>query len=375
MRVLFTTNPLPGHFFPLVPLAWAFRSLGHEVLVATSGSFVPSVLSAGLSAVPCGPPADFVDLVPDEAVNGTLEERREVHGQAFSDIAARNLAGIESLVDSWRPDLMVVERAEFAGPVAAAARGVPCVEVHWGVPALTEYRSAADGALTRELAQRGLDAVPEPDWVLNPWPPGLRLGHAEGHDSIRHVPYDTPAAVPCWVAGPRTRIRICLTFGTVLPRMAADDLPALVLPLLRRLARLDVELVVAVDDRTAAAWSPLPDAVLHAGPVPLSQVLTACDYLVHHGGNGTSLTALAAGIPQLVLPQFDDQLENGAAVAKAGAGLRLLPEELGPEAVAAATEELVETPRYAAGAAAVAADIAAQPSPVDVARRLADAVG
>src|SRR5947207_431047 len=36
MRILFSTVALPGHFYPLVPLAWACRSLGHDVLVAPS---------------------------------------------------------------------------------------------------------------------------------------------------------------------------------------------------------------------------------------------------------------------------------------------------------------------------------------------------
>ena len=43
MRILFTTAPLSGHYFPLVPLAWACRSIGHEVLVATSGHYVGTV--------------------------------------------------------------------------------------------------------------------------------------------------------------------------------------------------------------------------------------------------------------------------------------------------------------------------------------------
>ena len=32
MRVLFTSVALCGHFYPLVPLAWTFRALGHDVL-------------------------------------------------------------------------------------------------------------------------------------------------------------------------------------------------------------------------------------------------------------------------------------------------------------------------------------------------------
>ena len=35
MRVLITSAPMHGHLFPLVPLAWALRAAGHEVLVAS----------------------------------------------------------------------------------------------------------------------------------------------------------------------------------------------------------------------------------------------------------------------------------------------------------------------------------------------------
>ena len=36
MRALFLAAPGIGHAFPMVPLAWALRSAGHEVAVATA---------------------------------------------------------------------------------------------------------------------------------------------------------------------------------------------------------------------------------------------------------------------------------------------------------------------------------------------------
>jgi UDP:flavonoid glycosyltransferase YjiC (YdhE family) len=364
MRALFTTVGLSGHFFPLVPLAWACRAAGHEVLVATAEHFVPTVVRTGLPTVPCGPPADFVALGAAEAVSDGLSRRRHAHGQVFGRIAASGLAGTAELVDSWQPDIVVSERAEFAGPVAAAARGVLRAELRWGVAELTEYRSAAAAVL---------GGLPEPDLVLDPWPPSLRLAHARGHRSLRHVSYNGDARVPDWTVGPRSRPRVCLTLGTVVPRLGAAGLPNLVVETLDRLAGLGFELVVAVADDIAATWPPLPAAVRHAGHVPLAPAMAACDALIHHGGQGTSLTALEAGRPQLVLPQFDDQLDNADAVVRAGAGLRLST-DLTPAKVADACAVLLATPAHRTAARAVAAEIHEQPSPAQVVADLEDLV-
>lgn len=379
MRILFTSVALSGHFYPMVPLAWACRALGHHVLVASSENFVPTVLRAGLPVVPCGPEAGLADLAAAGVVGPPggvpavgVEEQRSAHGRAFARIARRNLAGIESIVDSWRPDLVVSERAESAAPVVAAARGVPHVEHHWGIPPLVEYRQAATAGLADELAALGLTDLPAPAAVLNPWPPSLRLDYAAAHRNIRYVPYNGDARVPEWTLGDRDRPRVCLTLGTVLPGLGVAEV---LFPVLAELARLGVELVVAVDDAVAAGWPPLPDAVRHAGRMPMSQVLRACDITVNHGGQGTVLSALEAGCPQLALPHFDDQFDNADAAAKAGAGLRLLPEEIGPQAIVNGCVELLDRAEFGRSAAALAAEIAAQPSTFDTVELLEELAG
>ncbi|WP_158883394.1 glycosyltransferase [Amycolatopsis anabasis] len=366
MRILFTTAALSGHFFPLVPLAWACRTLGHDILIATTADFVPTALRSGLAVTACGPRADFTGFADNRSVTHSPAEQRYAHGRVFGRIAARNLADLTCLVDGWRPDLVVSERAEFAGPIVAAARELPGVELQWGVAELEEYRLGAGAELDPDLTRLGLDRLPDPVQVLNPWPPSLRLSHTVGHQSMRFVPYNGDARVPEWALGPRERPRICLTLGTLLPRLGVEGLPEVVLPILDSLARLDVELVVAVDDEVAEAWPPLPRAVRQAGRMPLSEVLTACDLAIHHGGQGTALTALEAGRPQLVLPQFDDQLDNADAVVKAGAGLRLASHEMNPPTVARCCRELLHASTFGDAAANIADEIAAQPSPAEI---------
>lgn len=357
MRVLFTTIGLPGHYFPLVPLAWACRAAGHEVLVATQADFVATAVRAGLPVVASGPGGGGLDATM--AADGAL-------GRLFGRTARKALPGLESIVDTWRPSLVVSERAEFAGRVAAAAVGIPHVELHWGVPPLPGYRSAA-------LAELGLARLPAPSAVLDPWPPSLWLPHAKHHVGMRNVSYNGDTVVPDWVWRPRDRPRVCLTLGTVLPRLG-DRSAETVLPMLRQLAGLGVELVVAVDDAVAAGWPALPAEVAHVGRMPLAPVLAACDAVVHHGGNGTVLTALEVGCPQLTMPELDDQFDNAAAVARSGAGLRLLPDEVTPHAIARHCAELLASPRFGVAAGRVAAEIAAQPAPTTIAAGLGELV-
>jgi UDP:flavonoid glycosyltransferase YjiC (YdhE family) len=350
VRLLFTTAPMRGHLYPLVPLAWAARAAGHEVLVATTEQFVAVVAQSGLPGVACGQTPDFVELVA--GVSGDPAARRHAHGTAFARIAGMCLSGTRSLAASFRPDVVVSERAEFAGPVAAGERGVPWVEYQWGVAELPEYQWAA-----AELADR-----PAPAEVLNPWPPGLRLPHARTHQGLRNIAYNGGDPLPGWVFEDRSRPRVCVTFGTVAPRLGVPGLN----DMLERLARLHVELLVAADEETLRAYPQLSTVADRVGRLPLAQVLPTCDAVINHGGQGTVLTALVAACPQLVVPQVDDQFDNATAVAGAGAGRYLLPDEATPVAVAEQCQALLDDRGPARAAARVADEIAAQPSPAEI---------
>lgn len=365
MRVLFSTVGLPGHFFPLVPLAWAFRARGHEVLVACSEGFTPTALRAGLPVASSGRIPHFAELVADLLASPVAGpgERIHLHGRAFGRIATASLPGLDALVRSWQPTLIISERAEFAGRVVAGEQGVPWAEYRWGAAELAGYRVAVQAELSGVAAREW----PQPVRVLSPWPPSLRLRHAAGHQSLRFIPYNGDAYVPAWVFEGVSRPRICLTVGSLLPQLGPNAVQAILLPTLAALARLDVELLVAVDNEVAATWPSLPAAVRAAGRLPLDQVLRTCALAVTHGGQGTVLTALGAGCPQVVLPQFDDQFDNADAVVRAGAGVRLPPSEVSAGAVLRCCREVLASPSYRWSAQAIAEEMAALPSPIDLA--------
>lgn len=67
-----------------------------------------------------------------------------------------------------------------------------------------------------------------------------------------------------------------------------------------------------------------PD-VLTAGAVDFAELLPRAAAVVHHGGAGTTYTALAAGTPSVVVPHLGDQGYYARRVAALGAGPRGVP--------------------------------------------------
>jgi UDP:flavonoid glycosyltransferase YjiC (YdhE family) len=91
--------------------------------------------------------------------------------------------------------------------------------------------------------------------------------------------------------------------------------------------------------------------------VSQAEVMPWAAAMVSHGGSGSTLMALAAGVPQAFVPLFVDGPANAQRVAELGAGV--VADDLGTD-----VRTLLEDPAYRFSAQTVAADIAALP-PVD----------
>jgi UDP:flavonoid glycosyltransferase YjiC (YdhE family) len=98
----------------------------------------------------------------------------------------------------------------------------------------------------------------------------------------------------------------------------------------------------------------LPAGTRHFEYVPFSQVFARAAAVVHHGGVGTMAQALAAGVPQLVMPLAHDQPDNAARARRLGVGRAILPKAFRGPVVAKALAELIGSPEVAARCRAVA---------------------
>ena len=103
-------------------------------------------------------------------------------------------------------------------------------------------------------------------------------------------------------------------------------------------------------------------------------MLPSCDVVVGHGGSGTTLGALAHGLPMLLVPKGADQFDNAARCEEAGAAIVLAPDDVTADAVRDALLRLLDDPSFRPSAERVAAEIAAMPSPSEAAARVVGSV-
>jgi UDP:flavonoid glycosyltransferase YjiC (YdhE family) len=129
---------------------------------------------------------------------------------------------------------------------------------------------------------------------------------------------------------------------------------------------LDAEVVLALGEADRSALGALPGNVRLSGWVPLSALVPTCRVVVHHGGAGTTMNALVAGVPQLVLPHGADQHVNAAAVQQRGVGLSHLPGDADPATVGPSLRRLLTEPAFSKAADEVRTEIAELPPPADM---------
>src|SRR6266480_5580147 len=168
MRVLITSVSAYGHLQPLLPLAKALADAGHEVAIATGSDLRSRAESAGFPAFDAGitPGVAFellAERYPDQEYNRLAPS--EILGwylpHLFGEVLTPAMLGdLELLVQSWRPDVVLHETWEFAGPIAAASAGIPSVNQTLGIRFNDRTIDAIADAVAPLWQQHGL--APDP---------------------------------------------------------------------------------------------------------------------------------------------------------------------------------------------------------------------
>ena len=134
-------------------------------------------------------------------------------------------------------------------------------------------------------------------------------------------------------------------------------------PVLRRvvqaLSSLPVRAVVTVGRMLGGGEVSSTADVRVVPSAPHAPILAGASLVVSHCGHGTTLKALAAGVPMVCIPMGRDQNDVAARVVHHGAGVRL-PPRASAARVRRAVERVLATDRYREGAARMAATIAAE---------------
>ncbi|WP_433309781.1 activator-dependent family glycosyltransferase [Micromonospora sp. CA-269861] len=404
MRVLFATYAETTHYYNMVPLAWALRTAGHEVRVATQPALMDAVVQSGLTAVQVGEDHDFMSVIAAKADDLTWGERITTALRtggadmdypallAFFDEAVETSAKVfnDPMVDAlvayareWQPDLIIWENFTLAGAIAARVTGAAHARLLWGADAQTRIYNRFQALLAEQPEDRRRD--PMRDWAtahlerfgvtydadvltgqhtLDQAPQSMRLDVGLRTVPFRYVPYNGPARVPGWLRERPERPRICVTAGISMRYMLGyDPIPVSTLKLF---ADADVEVVatLAVDESELAD---VPPNVRVVDFVPMHALLPSCAAVVHIGSAGVVSTAMAYGVPQLTLvPDLWDAVVRADMLREQGAGLDLTLDRATPEAIRDNVLRLVREPEFRAAADRIRGEMLAEPAPSEI---------
>jgi len=216
-------------------------------------------------------------------------------------------------------------------------------------------------------ADAGGDALRASPW-LTVFPRTLDEGEQPDTHRFRDPSWEEePKDLPNWWPGREAEPLVYVTFGSVAGSFP-QALPAYALAL-TAVAELPARVLLTVGrDLDLSALPDAPPNVRVEQWVPQQDVLAHATAAVVHGGSGSTLGALAAGVPLVVVPLFADQPQNARRVAEVGAGLAVEPSRENPmatiEPLRAALETVLTDPSYAERAGALADELRAEP-PVD----------
>ncbi len=416
MRVLFVVWPGPAHLYPVIPLAWALQSAGHEVRIGSHHAMSAAITSMGLSAVAFGDeaaPATGPGKPYPEAAAEKLDRATEVLAmdrpesdpwEIFRHYLLPGVwdflppgtgpddprPGVDDLVDftaKWQPDLVIWDPCWPAAAVAAVtcgaahARLLYCQDYFgWTLDRYAEHSNLdindhplAEGI--RPVAERyGVEVDKDllvGQWTIDQLPSGFHLPTSVRRVPLRGVFSPTQAPVPEWLLQKPERPRVAISLGLSQREFIEggwDYMPSI----MEAVADLDIEVVATLNAMQLADLDKLPDNVRAIDYLPLNQLLPTCSALIHHGGIGTFASAANYRVPQLVT-DFDAPVpekypvaaSTAAYVVSRGAGL-MLDITSSPDTMRKQIALVLGDPSFQAGAERIYEDLLAMPSPVDL---------
>jgi UDP:flavonoid glycosyltransferase YjiC (YdhE family) len=371
MRVLFSATRGSGHVQPLLPYARAFVARHHQVVVAAPASVSETLRGTGLAHAPFDHPGDdtlrpiWARLHGVSAEEAMFIAAREI----FAGINARvALPKLQATIDDWRPHLVVRDSVEFAALIAAERAGVPharvavhSVSFEEALPALVDEPIDALRTLAGLSPDAGASLRAEAVFTSFPAsldcvPAGSRMRAPFRARVVEDAPSSAPAP---WAPAGDPRPLVYITFGTIVGTVAQA----------RSVYRTSLDAVADLPVRAllttgrgfdVGALGEIPANVHVAEWIPQRDVLPHVAVLACHGGSGTLLGGLAAGLPMIVVPVNADQPHNGRLVAAAGNGITLTTPDA--SALRAAIQTALDAPELRRSARRIADEVAAMPT-------------
>ena len=394
-KFLFTGWPYPGCLNPQMAVAHALRTRGHTVGFYNGTKAHSLIIQEGFVHFPFG-------QILDQQIERLLSQpdgigsswRNPWHARRlvrafFLETVPHQIADLDAVMETWKPEVIICERPMW-GPylilheshqvsvalldsaiclqpgsaISPPGLGLPLprtwltrlgarlgqaivdlmatdirrsasrLRKHYGLPALDRSMLAMPGQLPLLLVPNGAEFdyqrqdLPTSVHYVGPclWYPSAQ----ESLDWLAELPRDRP-----WVH---------VTEGTLYAQT-----PVILHAAARGLANLYMQVIMTTGTQRVSDTmhlGPLAPNVYVKSWIPHADLMPNVDVLVTHGGGGTVVAALTAGVPMVIVPLMWDQGDNAQRVVDAGVGLRLSPRQCTPTALRRAVKHVLREPSY-----------------------------
>jgi sterol 3beta-glucosyltransferase len=373
MKIIIPALGSRGDVQPYINLCQGFRRAGHRAVLASLPAMKGLTESHGVEFAPVGPDVDLAAVTArmwegasrfwwvglmrvmrlgarliEQAYPDLLEVCRGADLIVVNDTTAGAAEG-DKLGIPWisvtlqpmraplRKNPTAGMRARIQDAIWSAMGGMMAAPINRfrrrvGAPLVKSMIST--GITSEELLLLPVSAIvvpPDPDWLpfvkqTGFWSPEPAKDFQPPDDLLRFLDAGEPPVVICLGAMSMS--------GSTARRACGIALQAV--------ERSGIRAVVQGWDGILRGRS-LPRGSCRAGPLPHDWLLERAAGIVHHGGAGTTATALRSGKPALVIPHIIDQFYWSRRVEALGAGPAPIPRpELTVEKLAAGMRRVVE---------------------------------
>ncbi|MCL4369168.1 MAG: glycosyltransferase [Actinobacteria bacterium] len=386
MRILLTPFGSRGDVQPLLALGLELQARGHDVVVGAAASYRPWVEELGLAYGEIG--GDALSWLAEQGAGKNvfaLYRSLAAYMREELPLCFRQTALLVREAD------LVVTTLHLAAHSVAEAAGVPCRTILYSVQMLPAACHPPPGVPWQHLSP----ALNRPSWwavarffdllfrgpvnreraILGLPPVADFLAHARGRQPIVAAdPVLSPLPADAPEGSRQTAALMLPESGNLAPEL--EDFLQARDPLVyigfgstpertpEETGRLIVASLSACGAR--AVWCPgettspsaLSGQIYAIEQAPHDLLFPRMAAVVHHGGAGTTATALRAGIPQILVPQLGDQFFHARRVRELGIGPVPIPRRrLDAPRLGAAIREAVQNLSMRARARAVAKQV------------------
>lgn len=386
-RFAFIVPPLHGHVNPTLSLGAELLTRGHEVGWITLDPSLGNRLPAGGQLLLAEYDQDseaYLDQITKKNVSG-IESIKFLYEEVLIPLNRFMYEGINTLLDRFKPDVVINDHQLFAGAIAAYNRHMPyatsvtapaAIKMVEDLPGVHDWEVKQIVGLQQELGVPGNDAIVLSEKLTLVYTSKDFFGYMDTPDHYKFIgPVFNNRHTPPpfnWekLSQMGTDPRILVSIGTTFDHAYKKEFFSKVID---AFANEAVTVIVVSDEDLFGRW---PSNFIVQSRVPQLDLLPHLDGVVCHGGHNTVCETLSHGLPLVVIPIAYDQSHVAGQVTQAESGVRLNFKRFKAPHLREAVWEILKNPVYKqaaqriqdsferSGGAATAADLLEDLAPV-----------